>query len=152
MADWIPGVTIRMPFTLPNLSGPWFPSQMSMPLLPPASSGLYASLAHFMGGASGVASPGILVGSMLTNQPKDYNTYVKSAPPVPFIPQTPKVPKIPSLPNPFGGLESWFAKVSAWIQKYWPLILIAIAAIVLLYAYLGRTSVKTTVVVPNASE
>ena len=96
-----------------------------------------------------MASPGILAGSMLTNQPNDYNTYVKSAPPVPFIPQTPKVP---SLPNPFGGLESWFAKVSAWIQKYWPLILIAIAAIVLLYAYLGRTSVKTTVVVPDASK
>ena len=152
MADWIPGVTIRMPFKLPNLSGPWFPSQMSMPLLPPSSSGLYGSLAHFMGGASGaagVASPGILVGSMLTNRPNVYNTYVKSAPPVPFVPQTPKVP---SLPNPFGGLESWLSTVSAWIQKYWILILIAIAAIILLYAYLGRTSVKTTVVNQRAPE
>ena len=142
MADWIPG------FTLP--SGPWIPKINFG--LPSVGSGLYASLSNFLGGrsgAAGIASPGLLVGSMFTNQPGIYNRYVKYAPSVPFVPQTPKVL---SIPNPFGGVESWLSKVSAWIQKYWILILIAIAAIVLLYAYLGRTSVKTTVVNSPASK
>ncbi len=140
MADWIPGFTLPR-VSLPNiyvpLLPPYSPWNVNIPLLPPTVGPIFKAL-H--------------IPSTDTMQLMTISRYSaggwKIYTPQKYVAKTtaPPLPALHGFPNPF----AWFTGVETWLKKYWPLILIAIAAIVLLYAYLGRTSVKTTVVVPNA--